>query len=393
MSARVRDSMKSPILLNSRPLSASASANLDLIRTVAAWAVMWGHLRALFFVRYSDVEHPRSWVKVFYFVTGFGHQAVIIFFVLSGFLISSSVFKSYAAGTWTWRDYAINRSVRLYVVLIPGLLFGLFWDLAGTQWFTSTGLYSHPLQDLILTPVQNNLSFRTFVCNALFLQTILCATFGSNVPLWSLANEFWYYVLFPTLFFSITYFKHAIRWGIPLISVAFIVAVFLGPEKLLGFLVWLTGCALVIISGRSPTLSLVRLIPYAFFSFSVFAVCVVAARTGSLGALGSDLTVGFSFGLLLFAVLQIDIGTRHAALAHSLADFSYSLYVLHFPLLLFLRAWITPSEVWRPNTLNVILGVMLGIAVLCFAWVVSLFTEKKTRVVQAWFRDGMRGKK
>ena len=33
--------------------------------------------------------------------------------------------------------------------------------------------------------------------NAFFLQTIVGPTFGSNGPLWSLAYEWWYYVLFP----------------------------------------------------------------------------------------------------------------------------------------------------------------------------------------------------
>jgi hypothetical protein len=34
--------------------------------------------------------------------------------------------RSQVSGDWSWRNYAINRSVRLYVVLIPGLLLGFF---------------------------------------------------------------------------------------------------------------------------------------------------------------------------------------------------------------------------------------------------------------------------
>jgi peptidoglycan/LPS O-acetylase OafA/YrhL len=393
VNARMREHGDPGISLKPRPLSTAASANLDLIRATAAWAVMWGHVRALFFVRYSELEHPHAWVKFFYFVTGFGHPAVIIFFVLSGFLISSSVFKSYGAGSWRWRDYAINRSVRLYIVLIPGLLFGLAWDLAGSVLFRSSGLYSHPFHELILTSVQDNLTFRTFSGNLLFLQTIVCPTFGSNGPLWSLANEFWYYVLFPCLFFAVIFFKQASRRGIFFILVALFVAAFLGPEKLAGFLVWLAGCAVVIISTRSPTVPLLRLIPYASFAFILFSVCMFAARTGSLGVLGNDVAIGISFSFFLFLILQIDVGRRHAAVSHSFADFSYSLYVLHFPFLLFLRAWIPPSEGWQPNPLNIVLAVMVGSAVLCFAWMVSLFTEKKTRFVQEWFRNRVRERK
>ena len=36
-----------------------------------------------------------------------------------------------------------------------------------------------------------------FLGNAAFLQRILVPELGTNGPLWSLANEFWYYLLFP----------------------------------------------------------------------------------------------------------------------------------------------------------------------------------------------------
>src|SRR6202030_2366669 len=92
------------------------------------------------------VRHNSALLEVLYFLTGFGHQAVMVFFVLSGFLISSSVMSSQMSGTWSWRDYAINRSSRLYVVLIPGLLFGLLWDKLGSSLFSSTGIYSHSIE-------------------------------------------------------------------------------------------------------------------------------------------------------------------------------------------------------------------------------------------------------
>lgn len=41
-----------------RNLSASASAHLDVIRAAAAWAVMWGHLRTLFFVDFQHLHSP-----------------------------------------------------------------------------------------------------------------------------------------------------------------------------------------------------------------------------------------------------------------------------------------------------------------------------------------------
>ena len=44
-----------------------------------------------------------------------------------------------------------------------------------------------------------HLDAATFWGNLVFLQTILVPTYGTNALLWSLANEFWYYMLFPLL--------------------------------------------------------------------------------------------------------------------------------------------------------------------------------------------------
>jgi peptidoglycan/LPS O-acetylase OafA/YrhL len=62
------------------------------------------------------------------------------------------------------------------------------------------------------------------------------------------------------------------------------------------------------------------------------------------------------------------------------------LYVLHFPFLLFLRAWIVPPQRWQPGAAHLALGVVIGVATLGFAWLVSLFTENKTRVARQWMR-------
>jgi peptidoglycan/LPS O-acetylase OafA/YrhL len=371
-------------------LSPGASAHLDIIRASAAWAVLWGHLRAIFFLEFQQLSRRSLFLKAFYFFTGFGHQAVMVFFVLSGFLISSTVIRRYLYGNWSWLDYAVDRSSRLYVVLIPGLLFGLLWDKAGSSLFASSGLYSHPLNGFGAAVVENQITFGNFVGNLFFLQTIVCPTFGSNGPLWSLANEFWYYVLFPVLMFAgLAWTKHLLRRAIPLTIFACCLAVFLGWEKLIGFLIWLAGCVLVIAYSRLRLRAKRWLIPYALISSLALAVCLVTARTRETAAIGSDLAVGIAFTLFLFAVLQIDSGVRHPSyprIAHILAGFSYSLYALHFPLLLFLRAWIAPSQRWQPDTEHLLYGAIIGAAVLSFAWVISIFTENQTRAIRNLIR-------
>ena len=373
-----------------RKLSASASAHLDMIRTAAAWAVMWGHLRTLFFVDFQHAQRPGWLLGVLYFFTGFGHQAVMVFFVLSGFLISATVIKSHLSGTWSWREYAINRSTRLYVVLIPGLLLGLSWDMAGSALFASTGLYTHPLSDLGPAIPSSNLNARNFFGNLFFLQTIICPTFGSNTPLWSLANEFWYYVLFPVALSALrAFFRKDLRVAVPFGVVVAGLAAFLGLDKLIGFLVWMSGCALVFAYRKFQLRAKGLLFFYLLLSALVLFGCLSAARTPIASMLGSDPAVGIAFTLFLFGVLQLELGAgspRYPGVAHRFAGFSYSLYVLHFPLLLFLRAWTVPSQRWQPNGVHLLYGSLIGVAVLGFAWAVSLFTENKTRAARHWVR-------
>ena len=121
-------------------LTPTVSAYLDIVRALAAFIVVLGHWRAFYFVDYGQVQaaNATSFVKALYAATRYGHQAVMVFFVMSGFFISSSILRSFGRQTWSWRDYAIDRGVRLYLVLIPGLFLGLVWDWLGMTFFNAT---------------------------------------------------------------------------------------------------------------------------------------------------------------------------------------------------------------------------------------------------------------
>jgi peptidoglycan/LPS O-acetylase OafA/YrhL len=350
---------------------------------------MWGHLRAFFFVDFAEVARPTAPLKAIYFLTGFGHQAVMVFFVLSGFLISSSIFRSTGSGTWSWSGYSVSRATRLYVVLIPGLLLGALWDLSGKTLFSATGLYTQPLASFGGTVVQNDLTVGNFFGTLFFLQTIFCHAFGSNGPLWSIANEFWYYVLFPLGVFAFyAWGKQSYRSAILLTVSALGVAAVLGPEKLLGFVVWLSGFAVLLFWSRNKLSSASSRAAYLLVASALLATCMIAARTVRLKGEVSDLIVGLVFSVFLLGILQLEwpVAADGAYLrsARLFAGFSYTLYVLHFPFLLFLRAWILPSERWQPNFLHLLYGLAIGAGVLIYCWLVARFTEHRTGEARRW---------
>jgi peptidoglycan/LPS O-acetylase OafA/YrhL len=181
-------------------ISPTQSDFLNWSRWVAAWLVVAEHARSLVFVDYGQMESPGLLAKGFYFLTGFGHEAVMVFFVISGYLVGGKVWSLYQEAQFEWRRYLADRLSRLYAVLLVALLLGAALDWTGYLFFNKYGLYNQGYEGAIAVlgtaPIER-MGFWDFLVNAFFLQTIAGPPFGSNGPLWSLAYEWWYYILFP----------------------------------------------------------------------------------------------------------------------------------------------------------------------------------------------------
>ena len=229
-----------------------ASALLDLLRGLAALMVCLSHWRNVLFVDYERVEGHRAAAAAFYVVTSCGHQAVVIFFVLSGYLIAGSVRQSLARGTWDWRRYAVQRLTRLWVVLIPGLLLCALWDRVGMHSGWAPRLYGGLSGDHIVANVAGTSNWPAFWRTLFFLQEITGKTFGSDGPLWSLTYEFWYYVLFPLgLFALLPGVRPRVRMACGVLLVA--IASFQGREMLTFFPIWLAGVVLTYLPSCRAT--------------------------------------------------------------------------------------------------------------------------------------------
>ncbi len=122
------------------------SVHLNAIRGSAAAMVFLAHAKNMFF----GTRHVATGVAgvasgmATPAVAGIGSQAVIIFFVLSGYLVGGSVLRGITAGNWSWGRYLRRRLVRLWVVLIPALLIGWGIDSTGIHLFGNQSLYAAP---------------------------------------------------------------------------------------------------------------------------------------------------------------------------------------------------------------------------------------------------------
>jgi len=315
----------------------SRHVHLDMLRGVAALAVVMGHIRGFVFVSYGELTAPGPGVEALYAASSLGHQAVVAFFALSGYLVGGQALRGILLGAWSFPDYMIARLARLWTVAIPALLLTLIVDWTGRALGGGAG-YDGAWYALAASgPNQQSpadLSASTFLGNLAFLQMIAVPVYGSNGPLWSLANEFWYYVLGPLVAITVLMrrcWPQSARVGVA----ALIIAVLLpGPLVLLG-LIWAAG-ALVNHVAAVRSHSFMGHPLYLAATILLVVAAVIFSR--GAGSVTADLTLGVAWAALIPALaLRRPSGALYTRVATGLAEISYTLYATHFPLLAF--AW------------------------------------------------------
>lgn len=152
---------------------------IEAIRGFAAIYVVLGHI-VLLFQPQQFYPNKSFLIKTLF---GYGHEAVILFFIVSGF----SIHYSSSCNLRSWKsikDYLFKRFRRIYPLFFISLLFAL----------------------IVLFVLHNNGMKSTFVRNILsflFLTDIskgsICNPISSNPPIWSLSYEVIYYLLYPIL--------------------------------------------------------------------------------------------------------------------------------------------------------------------------------------------------
>lgn len=369
-----------------------ASVSLDAMRGLAALVVCSDHCRHIFFVEYHELLSRHALFLIPYLATAAGHQAVVIFFVLSGFLVGGSVLRALRQDRWSWKQYLTHRFVRLWLVLIPALLLGIFWDSLGLYLHShivgNTGQLLHTIPGTVAAapmPHRLDLHFKStpveFFGNLFFLQTILVPTLGSNGPLWSLANEFWYYLLFPLGLFALTRHYNVITRIVFTILFA-LMAIFVGKSIFQLFPLWLLGVALFFIPPRHFSRLTRILATFAYIAF--FLASVQLSRNYSTAV---DYLLGLATAAYIWLLLSAKTrssGGLGEAFARGMARFSYTLYLVHMPFLLFVGSFLVYDTQWQPNlhTLPIVAG--LWCLALAYAWALASVTEFRVDEVKKW---------
>jgi peptidoglycan/LPS O-acetylase OafA/YrhL len=359
-----------------------ASVLLDLVRGSAALLVLLSHWRNYFFVTFHELGPYRAVFAVPYALGLVGHEAVVVFFVLSGFFIGGSVRRALERGDWSFGSYLTHRLVRLWIVLVPALLLTLLWDRIGLSLAASRGAYigdpaNHAMGSIAASDVPS-----VFAGNLLFVQEVVVPAFGSNGPLWSLANEWWYYLLFPLgLIALLPGTRAAIRLASAALAV--ILSLWLRTTLLPLFPVWLLGAVLLDLPrprlGRS--VRWLAAIAYA-------PTMLLCSRLHGAMGVGSDYFLGCATAVFLWTLLTA-VGSAPATattvrFSRGLARFSYTLYLVHFPLLTLIAALVIGERRWQPTLPHFAAAVGILFGTIAYAWGVAALTEFHTDAVRKW---------
>lgn len=320
---------------------------LDTLRGFAAQLVLIGHI-------FSMVLFPGK-------TTGLGDLGVIIFFVLSGFLITYTSLLKKSRTDYSFFGYLSDRFFRIFIPYFPAVILIVLLDSYVFRFTEAKEYFEHfNLKNLIATlAMMQQHPVGLVLDNLLGLSEFKLTTFGSARPLWTVASEWWLYLVFGLLLFYKPLSEKPFTF-ITIFSVALIPPLFnsvagtgqglslvwfmmsgmgylyfktdkAAENKLLSFL-RVGGKEKIIFMLLLGTLLLLMLI--RFFWVSYVEPGFVFER---------PIFYDFNFYLLVMvfvALLFLALGgsqmkTRNKKAAF-FADYSYSLYLIHYTFLFFL---------------------------------------------------------
>ena len=312
-------------------MNRSLSLYLDLVRIFAALVVVITHLA------YTELSGGMlaPWRLV-------GNDAVMIFFVLSGFVIAFvRDTKEHSVP-----DFAVSRLARLWSVAVPALLITLLLDTWGRAIDPSAYASWWAPADAPLWRIWSALTFT----NEWWFSSVRPF---SNGPYWSLSYEAIFYAIFAAMTFCSGNRRRLIVGALCLLA---------GPKILILFPIWWLG---VLTYRRNkqgpvpPALGLLlfagSIIGYAALRGSGVPVALLEATRAMIGSanvahylhFSDEFVASYLIGPLVAAnfigaySLSARIGSWLAPVEKPLrwfAQFTFAIYLVHYPLLRFIAA-------------------------------------------------------
>lgn len=281
------------------------------------------------------IHHTGGYVKRYFEPTvlfgdkfSIGFAGVDLFFVISGFIIHFTS-KNYINTPSKFKQYLLKRFIRVYPI---------YWIIT-TILFVSSWLIVELLRQNIFS-----IGYPKTIIAYLQTYTLFPLHFAINPVTWTLSYEIFFYLCFgfliiskrlwviPAIILAVSFYN--IFLDIPEIvevKLNYFNFIFSGYnfEFMLGFLIFYF----------YEKIKLSNLISVFLLLFSFFIIVFFGYEIGDYDSYQRVITFGFPSGLILLSLLNLE---KNNAISFpkftlTLGDSSYALYLMHFPMMLFMN--------------------------------------------------------
>lgn len=308
-------------------LSNRESICLDLIRAVASQAVVIGHGIGFFGILKFLHEPNFPWMQ---------NIAVVVFFIISGFVITYSTIVKCKVGNYNFFDFFADRASRIFSAYLVAILFVIAIDSLSIM--TNESAYYYNSAFNIQTLIANLLMLQDYpLYEFLGLKGLHETSFGSARVLWTISIEWWIYMFFGVLFFCLVKEERASLTKLFLFAISFVVVAWYTydsrGEHLSLF--WCFGMGWMLTYKKYKE-SVTGLFANLIVLLSSMATCI-AIQYSTIN--GYNLYFAMSLSLVIVSLINasnyINI-ERLKSVIEIIAGYSFTLYLVHYSIMDFM---------------------------------------------------------
>jgi len=303
-------------------LSEGSSVVLDLIRALSSQIVVVGH-GISFCGIWKFLHQPNfPWMQ---------NIAVLVFFLLSGFLITySTVNKTRKQKKYSFTQFFIDRFSRIYAAFLPALLFVFVVDFISKS--ISPETFNYDVFFNVKTFVGNIFLLQDHPFFSFLIPDLSIHSFGSGRPFWTLAVEWWIYMFFGYFLLIFLRQKKGKFGHLVILGGLLVVPLFnlIGGRGNGLMMYWLLGAIIYLVVSHNILKNIQTAPKLMLLAILLLAATVRIARTME----EYEPLFGFILALCLWLMIdlfrEVKFNQRIIKFIRYIAGYSYTLYLVHY---------------------------------------------------------------